>query len=164
MNERLLEMYKPKSPRFRLKGDLGDKITLELVKKVMTEHNEENFGLTLTFKLETIKVGGFFSKKTEDCLTIIHPEYEYKYEGFRIKLGKQGKITVVEMNRIGESEQVKRELKAMNSSGVGGLIRNVSAASGRDGFEQECTFYNMVDEIFAELFQDDGKKVAEMIS
>lgn len=142
-------------PAFYIREDNGP-ITLEVIKRVFEETNNDNYGLPINITYDQVKSGGFFNSSVEDCLIItntLHPNDYFKY---CITIKKQGKIATVTMTYWGTSSLTaqKNKQEERNQSGsLGGMLLNLVSGVNENDYNAEYQYYDMLEQMFVEVCQ-----------
>ncbi|MBQ6718418.1 MAG: hypothetical protein IJN22_05925 [Clostridia bacterium] len=142
-------------PAFYIREENGP-ITLEVIKRVFEDTNNDNYGLPINITYDQVKSGGFFNSSVEDCLIItntLHPNDYFKY---CITIRKQGKIATVTMTYWGTSSLTaqKNKQEERNQSGsLGGMLLNLVSGVNENDYNAEYQYYDMLEQMFVEVCQ-----------
>ena len=140
----------------------GRDITLKVIQNAIKDAAKE-IGIPVTFYTDQVKSGGFFSADYEDCLVMYHPEHEYDYFKFCIRVSYQGTYAFVSVCDFGQSAQLakveraefaKQDRKGKSMSyKVGSMIGQGLANIGKSKqkLEEEQMYYQCVMDLFDEL-------------
>lgn len=142
-------------PAFYIREENGP-ITLEVIKRVFEDTNNNNYGLPINITYDQVKSGGFFNSSVEDCLIItnsLHPNDYFKY---CITIRKQGKIATVTMTYWGTStltSQKNKQEERNQSGSLGGMLLNMISGVNENDYNAEYQYYDMLEQIFVETCQ-----------
>ena len=142
-------------PAFYIREENGP-ITLEVIKRVFEDINNDNYGLPINITYDQVKSGGFFNSSVEDCLIItntLHPNDYFKY---CITIRKQRKIATVTMTYWGTSSLTaqKNKQEERNQSGsLGGMLLNLVSGVNENDYNAEYQYYDMLEQMFVEVCQ-----------
>lgn len=140
----------------------GNGITLQTVQDALADC-AKGMGIPVAFYSDQVKSGGLFNKSIEDCIVMYHPEHQYDYFKFCIRVQHQGAYAFVSANDFGTSKQMKkagqaeaykadRKGKSMSYK-VGSLIGQGITSIGRSKskLEEEQNYYACVMDMFDEI-------------
>ncbi len=156
--------------RDRIRYRDGEGITLGSVQAGLAELADEN-GIKIAFSNEQVKSGSVFNSDVEDCLLVYHPEHRKDYICTVIRVKHQGRHAFLYVDNYGESKMsgkvyaatdgrkaAKDERRGLPMSerigaAVGaGIVNGVmSIGANKKKFEEEMTWYTIVDDILEEL-------------
>ena len=112
-------------PKFRLTGDFATSLSLQTIRTLLLERNEDYFGLPISVEVGQISFpgSGLFSKGiVTDCIIVTNTAHAKKYAKQCITLTKQGKAAaIVEITHFGRClayERGTKFLSAMVGSGL----------------------------------------------
>lgn len=141
-------------PGFRIREEQGFCLTLGMIKEKFIEENEKSYGLPIKILDEQVKSGGIFNSSIEDCLIITNIEHVTDYFKYCITLRKQGRIATVQLNYYGMSKLTGKmnaaEERKKNGS-LSGMLINAIAGPNKEAVQTEYDYYDMVEQIFAEI-------------
>ncbi|MBQ7895867.1 MAG: hypothetical protein IJ364_04855 [Oscillospiraceae bacterium] len=149
----------------------GESITLAAIQSSLSKLAAEN-GIKIAFCNEQVKSGTVFNRDAEECLVVYHPEHRNDYICTVIRVKHQGIHAFLCVDETGESKMAvkvyaatdgrkdaRAERKGMTMSERVGHAIGSSISLGIAGigantkkFEEEQTWYVILEDIIAELF------------
>lgn len=140
----------------------GEGITLQTVQESI-EDAAEKMGIPVDFYPTDVKSGGRFKPTFEDCLIMFHPDHQFSYFRFCIRVKRQGVYAFVSVNEFGESEQMKKsnlsefmqndrkgkDMVYKVSSMIGQGIRTLGV--NKQKLEDEINYYQCILDLFDEI-------------
>lgn len=115
-----------------------------------------------------MKSGGIFNKTIENCIVLYHPEHQYDYFKFCIRIATEGSYAFISCNDFGQSKQMNkadrveaykedRRGKSMSYK-VGSIIGQGISSIGKSKqkLEEEQNYYNCISDILDDVISYDN--------
>lgn len=139
----------------------GSSVSLMKIRDMIKASMEE-IGAPVALMIDKVKFG-FFNPSYEDCIVMYHPEHEYDYFNFCIRVTRQGSYAFVSVEEFGQSDQMDKaeqvEFARQDRKGknlgykIGSVIGSGIAGYGRNKqkLEAEMQYYQCVFDVFDEV-------------
>ena len=145
----------------------GSEITLQAVQNAL-EAAANSIGIPVAFYEDQVKSGGIFNKTIENCIVLYHPEHQYDYFKFCIRIATEGSYAFISCNDFGQSKQMNkadrveaykedRRGKSMSYK-VGSIIGQGISSIGKSKqkLEEEQNYYNCISDILDDVISYDN--------
>lgn len=145
----------------------GSEITLQAVQNAL-EAAANSIGIPVAFYEDRVKSGGIFNKTIENCIVLYHPEHQYDYFKFCIRIATEGSYAFISCNDFGQSKQMNkadrveaykedRRGKSMSYK-VGSIIGQGISSIGKSKqkLEEEQNYYNCISDILDDVISYDN--------
>ena len=145
----------------------GSEITLQAVQNAL-EAAANSIGIPVDFYEDQVKSGGIFNKTIENCIVLYHPEHQYDYFKFCIRIATEGSYAFISCNDFGQSKQMNkadrveaykedRRGKSMSYK-VGSIIGQGISSIGKSKqkLEEEQNYYNCISDILDDVISYDN--------
>jgi hypothetical protein len=157
IKENVLREFRP-----QVRYQDGQGITLSSVQEAINDY-AMNMGVPVAFRDDKVKSGGLFNSTVDDCVVMFHPEHEWDYFKFCIRVKHQGSYAFVIVNDFGQSKQINKantaEYMKQDRSGqsmsykVGSLIGQGlrTLVKSTKKLEEENMYYQCILDIFDDI-------------
>lgn len=145
----------------------GSEITLQAVQNAL-EAAANSIGIPVAVYEDQVKSGGIFNKTIENCIVLYHPEHQYDYFKFCIRIATEGSYAFISCNDFGQSKQMNkadrveaykedRRGKSMSYK-VGSIIGQGISSIGKSKqkLEEEQNYYNCISDILDDVISYDN--------
>lgn len=142
-------------PGYRFRWNEAAVLDLELIKRLILQKNEDEYGLPIEIMEEEIRSGGLFNSSSEACLILINTEHRNDYFKYCLTLRKQGKMATVSLQYYGMSVLTGKARQAEErKQTLGGMLLNAVAGVNQAAYDAEYEYYEMVENLFQSVFED----------
>ena len=145
----------------------GSERTVQAVQNAL-EAAANSIGIPVAFYEDQVKSGGIFNKTIENCIVLYHPEHQYDYFKFCIRIATEGSYAFISCNDFGQSKQMNkadrveaykedRRGKSMSYK-VGSIIGQGISSIGKSKqkLEEEQNYYNCISDILDDVISYDN--------
>lgn len=153
---KLTELKDTENPGVRLRGTAAEDANLDLLSELLLNANENEYGLPISIQKDTVKSGSLLKPVLEDCLLITNEDHPTDYFKYCLLLRRQGKMATVAMFYYGTSVltgKMNRAAERKNSGTLRGMVANAVFGPDQTAYEAEYEYYNMLEQLFEEVFQ-----------
>lgn len=140
---------------YRFSAQTASDLNLDLIRIMLLECNNEQFGLPITVTKEQIKSGNILKSTIEDCLILANTAHQSDYFKYCLTLRKQGKMATVSLQYYGGSVLTAKmeQTQERAHKGLSGMIGNALFGVDQSAYDAEYEYYAMLEELFQAAFQ-----------
>ena len=139
---------------FRLSGEVAEKLSLDVLKALIKEKNEQSYDLPIKFSRDSVKHGGLFNSSTEECMIITNKEHPDDYFRYCAILRKNGRHGTLQFFYCGQSVLTgKKNQEAERSKKLSGMLINALVRVDQTKYDEEYQYYADLDNLLEETCQ-----------